>query len=302
MALRAAGPGTALSLRLSMVAHPSHACAEGEENARRSQGRTALSTNGRAAVAYAERLRWPVLPLAPRQKVPLLGSNGVHDATLNVAQIHRWWETSPDANIGISCGAKSGFWVLDIDPRNGGEYSLNDLIADQGALPDTVIQETGGGGLHYLFHWPSDGRLPRRSPRAGIDVKGEGGYILAAPSVHPNGKEYCWQELSRPLQIPVCPGPEWLLDLVCERKGSRSKGRPVVEWEHLLGPVEQGQRHERLLSVAGYLFRRLPAVIAFQLASAWAEARLKPRLDADDVESLIGRVARRENSRIGGRR
>ena len=260
-----------------------------------------LSKLGRAAYAYSSRLCWPVIPLVPKSKVPKPGSRGVHDATQATGKILRWWTETPEANIGIACGHQSGFWALDLDPRNGGEFTFDDLVADHGPLPETVIQETGGGGLHYLFSWPTDGRVPRRSPGPGLDVKGAGGYILGAPSIHPNGGEYCWQELSHPLQIPVKDAPDWLLNLVCERRGSQLGGRSTDEWAHLLGPAQQGQHHERLLSVAGYLFRRMPAVIAFELATAWAKARLDPQLEEDDVRSLLNRVARLECSRIGGK-
>ncbi len=105
-----------------------------------------------AALAYAAR-GWAVLPL--RGKLPRIskaaGGRGVHDATTEPDQIKAWWTKWPDANIGVACGEISGFWCLDIDPRHGGDDSLDDLQETHGALPDTIEQETGGGGRHLLF-------------------------------------------------------------------------------------------------------------------------------------------------------
>src|SRR3954453_18758431 len=78
-------------------------------------GTAALALSG-SALAYAER-GWPVFPLRPREKVPLIakaaGGNGVHDATTDLDQISAWWTRCPRANIGLAAGP--AFWVLDVD-------------------------------------------------------------------------------------------------------------------------------------------------------------------------------------------
>src|ERR1044072_4419745 len=92
--------------------------------------------------------------------------------------------TSP-RNIGLRTGVRSGFWALDIDPKSGGDQSLLSLEAQYGGMPETRIHRTGSNGLHYLFQLPDDfevtnarGRLPR-----GIDVRGNGGFIVAPGSI-----------------------------------------------------------------------------------------------------------------------
>jgi hypothetical protein len=96
--------------------------------------------------------------------------HGVNDATTERDQIKHWWTASPNANVGIATGRKSRIIVLDIDPRNGGSMSLKRQRRKLGRLPDTVTAVTGGGGLHFVFKYPSfavrkDTRSARTLPR-----------------------------------------------------------------------------------------------------------------------------------------
>lgn len=136
---------------------------------------------------------------------------GVRDATTNQAKINEWWSKHPNANIGVATGQASGFIVLDIDPRNSGDANLAMLIDQYGALPETATAETGGGGAHYLFAVP-EGKL-RGTIRTGIDLKADGGYIIAAPSTHRSGKQYRWREGRGPGEIPIAAMPDWLLKI-----------------------------------------------------------------------------------------
>lgn len=96
----------------------------------------------------------------------------------------RWLKSWPDMNIGILTGSDTGVMVLDIDPRHGGDDSLKTLEATYGNLPITLSAKTGGGGTHYLFKIPA-GQTIRNSASdiaSGIDIRGEGGLIVVAPS------------------------------------------------------------------------------------------------------------------------
>ena len=192
----------------------------------------------------------------------------------------------------------AGFWVLDVDPRHGGDQTLNDLVTDHGPMPDTLIQETGGGGLHYLFTWPRDGRKPSHSPGHGLDVKGDGGYIVAAPSIHPEThREYVWQEPAGTL----CAAPDWLLIMVCDRVGGPKVATSPGEWARIVeGPIPDGERNETLARVAGMLFRKLPAVVACDLAELWAAHRLVPPLPESEVRRTITSIAACELRSRGG--
>jgi hypothetical protein len=87
-------------------------------------------------------------------------------------------------NLGILTGADTGIWVLDVDPRHGGNESLAALEMEIGKLPATVSAATGGGGTHYLFRIPTGVSIKNSASKigAGLDVRGDGGLIVVAPS------------------------------------------------------------------------------------------------------------------------
>lgn len=172
-----------------------------------------MSALAKAAVAYARTLGWRVFPLVPRGKVPLgkLVPNGVLNASNDPDQVSAWWRAAPFANIGLACGF--GWFVLDVDPRNFGDETLGELEQRNGELPTTPRQVTGGGGAHILFQI-QDGAKLKGSLGPGIDVKGIGGYIVAAPSVHPSGAEYSWEALAHPVEVPIASAPDWVMRIL----------------------------------------------------------------------------------------
>lgn len=148
------------------------------------------------AVQYIN-LGLAVFPLRYMDKTPLT-KNGCKDATTDAAIVKAWWQKWPNANIGIATGSKSGGLVvidLDIDENKGldGYHTLRDWERENGALPDTWQSITGRGGNHIFFK-----TLRQVSNRTGlldgVDVRGDGGYIVAPPSVHKNGKQYQWEQ------------------------------------------------------------------------------------------------------------
>ena len=157
---------------------------------------------------------WAVLPL--KGKIPLT-EHGVNDASSDLDTITSWWEKWPDANVGVATGTASGIFVVDIDPRNGGDTSWSALMQMHPDFEPIMWARTGGGGTHVLFRMP-EGRL-RGKLMPGIDIKSNGGYIVVAPSIHPEtGQPYEWAEMG---QLPAAP--PWLLDMV------RRPERPVRE-------------------------------------------------------------------------
>ena len=119
--------------------------------------------------------------------------NGFYDATTDLETICGWWEECPDANVAIRTGKESGIWVLDIDGSEG-KATLIELQEKHGELGDpSLIVETPGGGLHLYYPYPLIGEVGcRANMRPGIDVRGDGGYVIAPPSIHPNGGRYEW--------------------------------------------------------------------------------------------------------------
>ncbi|PFG75310.1 bifunctional DNA primase/polymerase [Tepidiforma thermophila] len=247
-----------------------------------------------AALAYARR-GWAVLPLRPRGKEPLT-EHGVKDATTDPATIEAWWRRWPRANVGIATGTVSKLAVLDIDPRNGGDEALDGLLAqhggwgiptDAGGYPETWTVLTGGGGRHYYF--AIDGPLPSRKLADGVDLKGDGGYVVAPPSVHPSGASYEVEASTE--DLPPAPAPAWLLERACTRKAPLYR---ELEGE----PVREGQRNDYLASVAGKLRR-------WGLSQAGIEAELRainaarcvPPLPDDEVRRIAASIARYEPGR-----
>lgn len=171
--------------------------------------------NGRLRIALAYAARgWPVLPLVPQSKVPLRrGGRGVYDATCDGEQIEGWYRACPQANIGIACGRASGLLVLDLDNRNDGGLTLGGLELAHGSLPRTPRALTGGGGTHFFFSRPDFERF-HGSAGPGLDVKVDGGYVVAPPSVHPSGAMYRWDVGALPSETDLATVPSWLADRI----------------------------------------------------------------------------------------
>lgn len=177
---------------------------------------TTLSATGESAVMLADMLGFAVFLLAPRGKEPLIskseGGNGFHDASNDLELTRARWLRYPSANVGIATGRRSGVVVLDVDPRNGGHRTLAQLIAKHGPLPHTLMAYTGGGGEHYFFSYPQDREVRCGVLAPGLDIKADGGYVVAAPSLHPSGNEYQWAVEAQPGVAELMPLPAWVLE------------------------------------------------------------------------------------------
>lgn len=191
------------------------------------QTSTPLSENATAAMRYATR-GWPVFPLhwitgagvcscggstcKSPGKHPLSDAapRGVKNASPDTGIVVGWWTNWPQANIGLAMGAASGVFAVDVDPRNGGDVTLDELVGKHGVMPDTVIADTGGGGQHYLFKWDGERKLLGKLGK-GIDIKGEGGYIVVEPSSHASGGRYSWRAECDPLDgFEAAEAPAWI--------------------------------------------------------------------------------------------
>lgn len=142
----------------------------------------------------------PISELAPK---------GQNSATTDKDMIAQWWGKYPQANIAIFL-AGSGLCAVDIDPRNGGDYTIEVLESEHGKIDSDVLQLTGGGGEHRVFLLPSgDVKLPGTLGK-GVDFKSNG-YIIAEPSSHVSGQSYVWEMSSDPLAGAVpSPLPDWI--------------------------------------------------------------------------------------------
>jgi putative DNA primase/helicase len=222
--------------------------------------------------------------------------HGVNDATTDRDQIKAWWTDSPNANIGIATGSRSGILVLDIDPRNDGKKTLKRLKKELGPLPDTVTALTGGGGRHLVFQYPP---FPVRKDNTGkffgpgIDVLSDGCIMIAPPSRHASGKQYLWADGKsyRDLKPASLPEP-WLNRLRGDAPhAAKADSTPVVT---------EGHRNNYLTSFAGTLQRSGASRQALAAALAAENlAKCSPPLATDEVERIVASVTKYP-SRSGG--
>ena len=231
-----------------------------------------------------------VLPCQPRGKEPAC-SNGLLSATTDVARIARWWESIPDLNIGIATGAVSGVFVLDIDGAEG-EQSLRELEQCKGSLPRTVEAVTGKGRHCYFCigeHGPVRNSVSQLAP--GLDVRGDGGYVIAPPSTHPSGREYAWSVDS---ECDFADAPDWLHELISQNGGNAKAGKPLEHWHaKLTEPIRNGERNTTLASIAGKLIQAgLDVILTYDLLACVNAARCEQPLSANEIEAIVISVGR----------
>jgi hypothetical protein len=235
-------------------------------------------------------------------KIPLT-PHGCLDATTDIAQIETWWAQWPDANIAIATGPRSGIWVLDIDADKGGEESIKDLEQKHFAIPPTVESITGGGGRHLFFRLPDFDEAPEIKNSVGklapgIDVRGDGGYVIAPPSIHPDSKRaYRW---SVDCASEFADAPVWLIALIARAQFNVIEMPKMRDDDWLAivrDGVAEGSRNDSAASLSGYLLRRgVHAKVTFELLLAW-DARNKPPLGEAVIERTVVSIAEKEIAR-----
>jgi len=177
--------------------------------------------------------------------------NGVKGASRDPQQIAAWAAQSPGCNWSVATGAASGVWVLDIDAHKAdGRASLDAWLSERGlTLPETLVVATGGGGWHYYFDAARAVRN-RTNVLPGVDVRGDGGYVLLPGSNHLSGGLY-----SVAREAEVRSAPEMLVDLIAAPPlppaATGSGGGS------LLDPVPEGERNDTLFRMACGLRRSL---------------------------------------------
>jgi hypothetical protein len=201
-----------------------------------------------AAIAYST-MGLCVIPLHGKKPY---WENWPEVATTNKDQIRKWWTQEPRANVGIATGRKSNVFVVDIDPKNGGQDSAETWFSQHGRFPDTWKDITGSGGSHYYFRYPSFPVGNKVGLLPGIDIRGDGGQVVAPPSVHPDTKKiYVWDGLTDPWDDleGLAEAPAWLLELLHPQERERGKVVSVPM------QIPKGVQHQTLVSLAGNLRR-----------------------------------------------
>lgn len=236
-----------------------------------------------------------MIPLG-RNKRPLLASwEPYQHRRPTPDELADWHRRFPRANIGIVTGAVSGLVVLDSDGAEG-EAALAGRV-----LPPTPTVRTGKGWHRYFAH---PGRPAPNAVRIlpGLDVRADGGYVVAPPSIHPSGRRYEWVEGLSPWDVPLAPLPEWALALLDRRTVPASQRTPTGEWTRLLlEGVREGARNATTARLAGYLLRRgVEAEVAAALLLAWNAQANKPPLPEREIVQVVASIDRAERRRRGG--
>ena len=247
-----------------------------------------------AALRYAAR-GWSVLPMEPKGKRPLVPWLALQQRVATAGEIDEWYRHWPDANVGIVTGQLSGLVVVDVDVRHGGAESLAATEREHGPLPRTAECATGGGGRHIYFAHPG-GTVPNRVALApGIDVRGDGGCVVAPPSVHPTGRPYQWVPGHDPDEMPLAPLPGWV-----SGKEVRA-GHPLQHWRRLVREgVGEGERNSTIASLAGHLlWHGVDAEVTLELLLAWNRTRCTPPLSDEEVARVVESIVRAHRREAG---
>lgn len=259
----------------------------------RPSGRSSMWSEMRAAA----RRGWRVFPV--NGKVPLI-SDWPNAASCDLQVLAEWERQYPHLDAyGIACGARSGLFALDEDLRHGGDDSLAALEREHGAMPATPVVLTGGGGRHFYSQHPGGIVGNRAGIAPGLDIRGDGGFVVGAGSLHASSRRYEWDVERHPDDVPLAPVPAWLLAL-CTRTDTKSAAPPEA-WRELIGGVEAGRRNAVIARLTGHLLRRhVDPVLTLELVRCWNAARCQPSLDDSEVLRTVDSIAARELRRRGG--
>lgn len=239
-----------------------------------------------AALEYME-LGWVPLPVVPRAKQPLISWADLQQRQPEKDEVRGWYEKWPHAGVAVVTGIASGLAVLDVDPAHGGNEALAELERLHGKLAETVESVTGGGGRHLYFAHPGGNIRNRTGLAPGIDLRADGGMIVAPPSIHPSGNPYRWREGHSPQEIALARLPVWLRDR--QEPEAHGLGHPMSYWRGLAREgVEAGRRNTTIASFSGHLlWHGIDPEVVTELVLAWNRFRCRPPLSDDEVVRTI---------------
>ncbi len=241
-----------------------------------------------SALAYAKR-GWHVFPCT-KKKSPAT-PNGFKDATTDEEAIVQWWNRNPGSIIGIRTGKESGFWVVDIDEKNGksGYQSLTDHFGDEFEVDEDndLFALTASGGLHLCFQYDNDNPVGTGANYLeGVDIRGDGGYIIAAPSsviVGDDFEKYQWKDVTKDPR----PAPEWAQSLPKLRPAIKSK--PEVSTSIFHG-VPLGARDESIFRLACLLEREGIDIDTARATISVVAERCIPPFDQSIAQEKVDRA------------
>jgi P4 family phage/plasmid primase-like protien len=232
-----------------------------------------------------------VVPLKPREKTPLIKWARYQSRKPTEKEIRQWWKKWPQANIGLPTGKINGIVVFDSDGPEAEKF-----IARKGGL-EPGPQSVTSKGRHYFFRHP--GRIIHNDTnrKLAIDIRADGGYIVAPPSVHPSGHVYSWAPGLSLFEIEIPKMCSWQIDYLMENclVDSIGESKPPG-WERLaLQGVPEGERNDMAARLAGrYIAKGLIDEEIFHLLLAWNK-RNRPPLPRDEILAILKSVRAKDN-------
>lgn len=230
----------------------------------------------------------PVIPIDPESKQPIVKWTRYQTRLPTSGEVESWWDQHPDANIAVITGQISGLVVVDVDAKKA------DVAAEvKRAGAGAVIADTGGGGVHLFYAYPPGARRVhnRAGVRPGVDVRGDGGYVVVAPSVHQSGRKYKWRGgAPNKAKLSSLPSPPaWA---VTREVSVNDNGEPVPRWlEDAMAGVSSGERNSTATRLAGYFInKQIPQDVVRGLLGTWNE-RNSPPLSGKDLDVIVASVA-----------
>lgn len=244
-----------------------------------------LKTNLDWALYYRS-IGWSVFPIPKGSKIPIVSWKKYQTEVATENEIRAWWTINPDSNIALATGKVSDLIIFDLDAKHG-------RTSKEFQIPPTVCARSGGGGEHFFFKYPeshvqsSNGQL--FGP--GVDVKGDGGYVVLSPSLHESGNQYEW--IIEPGENEIVNIPEWLVQAL-NTQNSKNK-----LWQNGIQGVSEGQRNEVAASVAGKILQNtnkdLWENLGWEQFVLWNKRNLPP-LQEKELRGVWESIQKRELS------
>lgn len=250
-----------------------------------------MASELREAALFYRRRGWSVFPVSPVSKKPMVESWYEFQNRLPTEQeITDWWRRYPSAGVGIVTGKLSGLVVLDVDPRHGGDP--NHVYKK---FPTTIVAQTGSGGGHFYYQHPGgDKYVPnaigkKNGQQTGYDIRGDGGYVVAPPSLHPSGRRYEWIDTAK----KPSPIPSDMLAWVTPKADLNGNAESKEPWlADALRGVGEGARDDTAARLAGYyLSKGIGSDVVLETLRNW-NAKNDPPLPDADIDKVVESVQR----------
>jgi hypothetical protein len=243
----------------------------------------------KAAMEYG-RLGWSVVPIEARGETSPIRWQVYQHRLPKMTELGDWFNRWPGANLAIVTGVVSALVVLELDPRQDAVASVTRLEQEHAPLPETVEAMTGDGRRHLYFGHPGGIVRERVDLAPGIDLRGDGSYVVAPPSVHACGESYEW--VHSPEVFHLVSLPAWLLRAAAG--GTAPSDSAPEPWQGFVHTqVPEDRRGDAVSVLCDYLLDKgVDPELATELLLCWNATRCRPPLEADAIVLAVERAAK----------